>query len=202
MLQGFKLVPGYLDRSTQKALLSALRSLVKAAPFFQPEMPRSGKKMSVRMTSLGDLGWLSNSTGYHYSPVHPVTGECWPEIPSALFRVWEDLSQYPLPCDSCLINLYRDDAKMGLHADMDEYDRNAPVVSLSLGDTAVFRLGGVTRKAATRSFRLSSGDAMVLSGPMRDAYHGVDRILPGSSTLLEGGGRLNLTLRRAAWPKT
>ena len=86
---------------------------------------------------------------------------------------------------------------MGLHQDMDEGDLTAPVISISLGDTAVFRLGGVNRSDPTRSFRLASGDVCLLAGASRRAFHGVDRILPGSSQLVPGGGRINLTLRRA-----
>lgn len=86
---------------------------------------------------------------------------------------------------------------MSLHQDKDEADFTAPVVSVSLGDTAVFRLGGVQRRDATASLRLRSGDVCVLAGAARLAFHGVDRVLGGSSQLVPGGGRINLTLRRA-----
>lgn len=100
------------------------------------------------------------------------------------------------PPEACLINLYDAAARMGLHQDRDEAELSVPVVSLSLGDTALFRAGGLTRGGPTRSFRLASGDAMTLGGAGRLAFHGVDRIYPGSSTLLAEGGRINLTLRR------
>jgi alkylated DNA repair protein (DNA oxidative demethylase) len=89
---------------------------------------------------------------------------------------------------------------MGLHQDKDEEDFAAPVLSVSLGDSAVFRVGGSSRKAATRAFELKSGDVVVLGGEDRLAYHGIDRILPGTSSLLPEGGRLNLTLRRVTRP--
>jgi len=92
-------------------------------------------------------------------------------------------------------------AKMGLHQDRDEADFSAPVVSLSLGDSCLFRVGGTKRSDPTRSFRLRSGDALVLGGGARLAFHGVDRIEPGTSTLLPEGGRINLTLRRVTKPE-
>jgi alkylated DNA repair protein (DNA oxidative demethylase) len=87
---------------------------------------------------------------------------------------------------------------MGLHQDRDEEDLTAPVLSVSLGDDAVFRLGGRSRRDVTRSFPLRSGDVLVLGGASRLAFHGVDRIVPGTSDLVPGGGRINLTLRRVA----
>ena len=86
---------------------------------------------------------------------------------------------------------------MGLHQDADEADFSVPVLSVSLGDTAVFRLGGPSRRDPARTLRLSSGDICVLDGAARRWFHGVDRVLAGSSRLIPGGGRINLTLRRA-----
>src|SRR5262249_60361523 len=102
--------------------------------------------------------------------------------------------------EACLINVYAPTARMGLHQDRDEEDFAAPVVSLSLGDTCLFRVGGTRRSDPTRSFRLTSGDAVVLGGDARLAFHGGDRIMPGTSTLLPEGGRINLTLRRVRKP--
>ena len=89
---------------------------------------------------------------------------------------------------------------MGLHQDKDEEEFAAPVVSLSLGDTALFRYGGLDRRDPTRSVRLRSGDAIVFGGPARLIYHGIDRLIAGSSDLLPQGGRLNLTLRKVRRP--
>jgi alkylated DNA repair protein (DNA oxidative demethylase) len=100
------------------------------------------------------------------------------------------------PPEACLINVYDADARMGPHQDRDEQELSAPVVSLSLGDSALFRIGGLTRNAPTRSFRIESGDALTFGGPARLMFHGVDRIFAGGSTLLPDGGRINLTLRR------
>jgi alkylated DNA repair protein (DNA oxidative demethylase) len=118
-------------------------------------------------------------------------------MPALLEQLWAELCDADTPADACLINRYDAGARMGLHRDTDEADFGLPVLSISLGDTAIFRLGGLARGAPTRSFRLASGDVVVLGGDARLAYHGVDRILPGSSRLVPGGGRINLTLRRA-----
>jgi alkylated DNA repair protein (DNA oxidative demethylase) len=198
---GVMLTPGYLDRIAQSELLAAIRAVIAQAPLYVPRMPRSGKPMSVRMSNCGSLGWVTDAErGYRYQPIHPETGAPWPLIPDLLLRAWRDLSGYPHPPEACLVNFYAADARLGLHQDQDENDLAAPVVSLSLGDTALFRLGGLKRGDPTQSVRLASGDAVVLGGAGRLAYHGVDRIMPGTSTLLPEGGRINLTLRRVTPP--
>ncbi len=188
--------PGYLDRAAQEHLRDDLRALVRAAPLFTPRMPRTGKPFSVRMTNAGRLGWVSDERGYRYQAHHPETGEPWPALPALALQAWEHLSGFPAPPDACLVNHYETAARMGLHQDRDEEEFAAPVVSLSLGDTALFRYGGTERRSPTRSVRLRSGDALVFGGPARLIFHGVDRLEPGSSDLLAGGGRLNLTLRK------
>jgi alkylated DNA repair protein (DNA oxidative demethylase) len=193
---GLLLRPGYLDRAQQQALLAALQRIFEVAPLFTPRMPRSGRPFTVRMSNCGPLGWVSDERGYRYQSTHPITGRPWPPMPDVLIAAWNDLARYPLPPEACLINFYSPTAKMGLHQDRDEEDFDAPVVSLSLGDSCLFRVGGLKRSDPTRSFRLSSGDAVVLGGNTRLAFHGVDRIEPGTSTLLPEGGRINLTMRR------
>ncbi len=197
---GLRLYPGYLDRASQAALVAAVDDVLSAAPLFVPRMPKSGRPFTVRMSNCGPLGWISDETGYRYGPAHPDTGRPWPPIPPALMAIWRDLARYGAPPEACLINYYGPNAKMGLHQDRDEQDFAAPVVSVSLGDSCLFRIGGLKRGDASRSFRLGSGDVLVLGGDVRLAFHGVDRLYPGSSTLLAGGGRLNLTLRRVHAP--
>lgn len=192
--------PEYLDRLGQRNLLAALREVLAAAPLFTPRMPRSGKPFSVRMTNCGPLGWVSDQTGYRYQPTHPDTGQPWPAMPAAVLRAWDELSGDPHPPQACLVNLYDGRARMGLHQDRDEEDFSVPVVSLSLGATGLFRYGGLERGGPTRSVKLRSGDALVFGGPSRLVFHGVDRILPGSSDLLPEGERINLTLRRVTKP--
>ena len=186
----------YLSRSRQAALLHDLRNILADAPLFQPTMPRTNKPFSVRMSNCGELGWVSDQNGYRYQSEHPMTGRAWPGMPDIVRRAWYELSGYPEEAEACLVNFYDARARMGLHQDRDEDGFAAPVVSLSLGDTCVFRYGGASRGDPTGSVKLASGDALVLGGPSRLAFHGVDRILGGSSTLLPEGGRINLTLRR------
>lgn len=196
-IDGFRFYPGFLDAAQQRALLDAVLDVQNAAPPYHAAMPKSGQRMSVAMTNAGRFGWYSDRDGgYRYIRHHPETGRPWPAIPDEALAVWQTVAAYAAPPECCLINLYRGSARMGLHQDRDEQDFDAPVVSISLGDTAVFRIGGDTRKGPTRSLRLSSGDVCVLGGPARMAFHGVDRVLEGSSRLVPGGGRINLTLRR------
>lgn len=199
-LAGLRHYPAYFDNEQQKSLLEQVRHIVKAAPLFTATMPRTGQPMSVRMTSCGAWGWYADKAGYRYIPAHPVTGQPWPAIPPMLLDLWFAVGGYHAPPDSCLINFYSENAKMGLHQDRDEDDVHAPVVSMSLGDDARFRLGGLVRGGKTQSVRLQSGDAFVLSGEGRFAFHGIDRIYAAASTLLPKGGRINLTMRRVRVP--
>jgi alkylated DNA repair protein (DNA oxidative demethylase) len=185
-----------LGRAAQKSLLDDVLARAKDAPFYRPTMPKSGAPFSVEETNFGQLGWVSDAQGYRYAPDHPVTGKPWPAIPQTLLALWEEVSDYPQPPECCLVNLYRAGAKMGLHQDRDEQARDAPVLSISLGDAALFRIGSQTRKAPTTSVKLSSGDVLTFGGVARMAYHGIDRVIAGSSTLVPGGGRINLTMRR------
>ena len=193
---GVDYFPGFLDRAAQEDLRDEVWAIMAQAPLFRPRMPRTGKPFSVLMTNCGPLGWVSDESGYRYQTAHPETGCRWPQMPPPLIEAWEAIAPRAPPPEACLVNFYDSLARMGLHQDRDEDDRSTPVVSLSLGDTALFRVGGLTRAAKTSSFRLELGDAMALGGPARLAFHGVDRVIAGSSTLLAGGGRINLTLRR------
>lgn len=197
---GVTYAPGFLDAAGQAALRDDIRAVVRAAPLYTPRMPRTNKPFSVRMTNCGPLGWVSDRDGYRYQATHPETGDPWPTMPEMLVDAWSALSGYAHPPEACLINFYEAGARMGLHQDRDEEDFDAPVVSLSLGDTCVFRIGGTSRKDKTQSLKLASGDALVFGGPARLAHHGVDRIVPGTSTVLKDGGRINLTLRRVTRP--
>lgn len=195
--KGVRHIPGALDRAAQQVLLEDIRAVVGEAPLFTPAMPKTGKEMSVRMTNCGSLGWVTDKErGYRYQALHPVTGKQWPAMPSSLLDLWRTYSACPLVPEACLINFYSEDAKMGLHQDRDEDEFSAPVLSISLGDACLFRIGGTRREEKTVSFRLESGDVVLFGGESRLAFHGVDRIYPATSTLLKNGGRINLTLRR------
>ncbi|MBY5840321.1 alpha-ketoglutarate-dependent dioxygenase AlkB [Rhizobium leguminosarum] len=197
LLSGIRHLPGYLDRARQEALVEIIRTVVAEAPLYVPAMPGTGKPMSVRMTNCGPLGWVTDKErGYRYQPTHPAIGRPWPDMPQQLLDIWNDVSGYDKPPEACLVNFYSDEARMGLHQDKDEQDLKAPVVSISLGNSCLFRVGGLSRNDRTLSFKLSSGDLVVLGGAGRLCFHGVDRIHPATSTLLKNGGRINLTLRR------
>ncbi|MAU22588.1 MAG: alkylated DNA repair dioxygenase [Martelella sp.] len=195
--EGFRYLPDYLDRAAQEALVGEIRAVVAEAPLYVPTMPRTGKPMSVRMTNCGALGWVTDKQrGYRYQATHPVTGRPWPPMPASLLNLWDMLADYERPPEACLVNFYDDTAKMGLHQDSDEADFAAPVLSVSLGDTCLFRVGGTERTDKAVSLKLKSGDIVLLAGKSRLAFHGVTRTYPGTSTLLKNGGRINLTLRR------
>ncbi|MCW2284466.1 alkylated DNA repair protein (DNA oxidative demethylase) [Rhodoblastus acidophilus] len=194
---GLHLYKTALDRAAQETLRENIREILREAPLFQPVMPRTGKAFSVRMSNCGPLGWVSDRAGYRYQPEHPVTAKPWPPIPETLLRLWRDLAGYPHDPDACLINYYDPAAKMGAHQDVDEQDFDAPILSVSLGCACRFRFGGETRGGSTQSLVLESGDVLIFGGPARKMFHGVDRILAKTSTLLDPPGRINLTLRRA-----
>lgn len=198
-MTGFKILPGYFDRTAQIALVDSVLNAIDAAPLYKPTMPRTGQPLSVSMTNLGTLGWVSDRSGYRYEPCHPHTGRPWPAIPDSLLDLWSAVGTWPDLPEACLVNWYDSSARMGLHVDADEDAKLAPVVSVSLGDKARYRLGGPNRKDPTQSLVLSSGDVVVLGGDSRRFHHGVDRIYPGTSTVLPEEwrpGRINLTLRR------
>jgi len=208
---GTHYTPEYWGLAQQRSVLAELNAALKSAPLFKPTMPRTGQPWSIWMTNLGGLGWVSDRQGYRYQENHPISGHKWPAIPESLLSAWADLTGYSAPPECCLVNYYdQERSKMGLHQDRDEEAVDAPVLSLSLGDSAVFRMGGPQRRGPTQSLKLHSGDAFVFGGPARHYFHGIDRVLCGSSTLLSDdpsasspfsqGGRINITLRRVTKP--
>jgi DNA oxidative demethylase len=190
---GFRIFKGRIAPEGQAAILAAIRAVAEAAPFFAPTTPW-GKPMSVRMTAAGRYGWFTDRRGYRYIDRHP-TGVPWPPIPEPVLAEWRDLVSAERTPDCCLVNFYGERARMGLHRDADEVDLSWPVLSISLGDPATFRIGGQRRSDPTTSVLLESGDVVVMGGAARLAFHGVDRIRFGRSPLLPEGGRINLTLR-------
>jgi alkylated DNA repair protein (DNA oxidative demethylase) len=201
VMNGVILWPGVLDAPAQAALIADVFLRAEQAPFYRPAMPKTGKPFSVQETNFGPLGWVSDISGYRYQPTHPRTQKKWPAIPPALLVLWNAITGFEAPPQCCLVNLYRGAAKMGLHQDKDEAATQAPVLSVSLGDDALFRIGGTARRGPTKSVWLRSGDVLVFGGPARLAYHGIDRVAEGTSMKVPGGGRLNLTLRRVTQPK-
>jgi len=195
--EGVRHYANFLSNEQQERLISSIRTIVHKAPLFTPHMPKTGKAMSVKMTNCGVFGWVTDKKqGYRYQDFHPDTKELWPEIPNQLLEIWQELANYSDHPQACLINYYSADAKMSMHQDSDEQAFEAPVVSISLGDDCLFRVGSTKRGGKTRSLRLQSGDVLILEGASRLAFHGVDKIYPNTSLLLKDVGRINLTLRR------
>jgi len=202
--QGARLYRQHLDAATRRRLLADIVALLAEAPLFTPRMPGTGKPFSVRMSNAGKLGWVSDRAGgYRYEPRHPETGQPWPPMPELLPELWRTLTDYPAPPQAALINHYAPGARMGLHVDNDEQATDAPILSVSLGAVARFRLGGLRRRDATMSFELWPGDVLILEGPARLRYHGIDRIFLDRGEPLPaalGPGRINITLRRVHPP--
>ncbi len=200
VIDGFRHYPELLDGNAQRRLVAGVRRIIESAPLYTPRMPRTNAPFSVRMTNCGPLGWVSDRHGYRYQAAHPATGKPWPKMPDLLLDLWQAVSDYPAPPEACLVNYYAPGARLGSHRDTEEADKAAPVVSVSLGDDAIFHIGGLRRADPRTRIQLRSGDVVVLGGTARLAYHGVDRIVPGTSGLLAEGGRFNLTLRRVNPP--
>jgi alkylated DNA repair protein (DNA oxidative demethylase) len=199
---GFAHYPMYFSPTQQRALIDAISHGVAQAPFYQPTMPRTGAPLSVVMSNFGPLGWVTDREGgYRYQSGHPKTGAPWPELPTLLRGLWDDVTDGAHTPEACLINWYRADAdggrgaKMGYHVDRDENDLNAPVVSISLGDPALYRIGGQARGGKTHGVKLFSGDVVVLAGQARRCHHAVTKVYYGQSALVPKGGRINLTMR-------
>ena len=192
-VRGVEIYKGYLDSAAQAAILDEVRKVANAAPVFSPQTPY-GKPMRVRMTSAGTYGWYADRSGYRYETLHPE-GTPWPDIPGPVLDIWRELVSATRLPDCCLVNYYGEGARMGLHQDRDEADFSWPVLSVSLGDDGLFRLGNVQRGGKTESVWLNSGDVVVMGGEARLIHHGIDRIRFGSSSLLPKGGRINLTCR-------
>ncbi len=180
------------------AALAAARAVIAAAPLRHMVTPW-GKPMSVAMTNCGALGWVSEATGYRYAPLDPLSGLPWPPMPEPLASLAAEAAAAAgfagFAPEACLVNCYGPQAKMGLHQDRDEAAFDQPIVSVSLGMSASFRIGGTRRSDPTRSITLDHGDVLVFGGPSRLIHHGVDR-LTGPPHPLLGAARINLTFRR------
>jgi alkylated DNA repair protein (DNA oxidative demethylase) len=183
----------------EQALLADLESVVAAAPFRHMITP-GGFRMSVAMTNCGSLGWVSDLSGYRYAEQDPENGLAWPSLP----RSFRNLATAAAAAagftdfvpDACLVNRYDPGARLTLHQDKNERDFAAPIVSVSLGLSAVFLFGGATREQRPMRVPLVHGDVVVWGGRDRLRYHGVLAFKDGHHPLL-GNHRINLTFRRA-----
>ena len=197
MAEGAVLLRGFA-RPSESELIAALRDIAGSAPFRHMVTP-GGHSMSVAMTNCGNLGWVTDRSGYRYDANDPETGKPWPAMPAS-FRYLAGQAaaqagfQDFLP-DACLVNRYEPGARMSLHQDKDEDDFGAPIVSVSLGLPAVFLFGGLKRSDKPRRFRLEHGDVVVWGGPSRLVFHGVATLADGEHALT-GRQRVNLTFRK------
>lgn len=180
-----------------RILLEVITHVAQTAPFRHLETP-GGRRMSVAMTNVGRLGWISDRHGYRYSPLDPLTGRPWPAMSpdlTALATKAAASAGFPnFAPEACLINRYASGAKLSLHQDRDERNFDQPIVSVSLGVDARFLWGGQSRTDRPRRVALHHGDVVVWGGPARLTYHGVDTLVE-SSHPLTGTLRYNLTFR-------
>ncbi len=188
----------YLTLQQQTEILTVCRQVARQSPLFTPTM-KSGKPFNYQMTNCGDFGWISDTKGYRYSETHP-NGKPWTPIPEMIYNLTKDLANQIGEPDylpqTCLINFYQHDGKLGLHQDNSEKNLKPAIISISLGDDAIFLMGGNKRNSPTQEILLKSGDILQLFGDSRLAFHGIKKIIPGTSGLLKNGGRLNLTIRQ------
>jgi len=198
MADGAVLLRGYA-KSADTQLISDVREIVAQAPFRQMQTP-GGHQMSVAMTNCGDVGWVTDRSGYRYDPADPVAGQPWPAMPKSFVQLAAEAAAaggFPdFAPDACLINRYAPGARMSLHQDRDEQDFTAPIVSVSLGLPAVFLFGGLKRNDRPARYRLEHGDVVVWGGPSRLVFHGVAPLAEGDHALM-GRQRINLTFRKA-----
>jgi alkylated DNA repair protein (DNA oxidative demethylase) len=183
---------------TSAALLEGVESVASVSPF-RHMVTRGGYTMSVAMTNCGRVGWVSDRTGYRYSPTDPVTSGAWPSMPPAFLTLARSAAERggfaDYDPDACLINRYAVGTKLSLHQDRDEKDEWAPIVSVSLGIAATFLWGGKDRADPIRRMLLESGDVVVWGGPARFVYHGIAP-LKSAEHPLTGNARINLTFRK------
>jgi DNA oxidative demethylase len=198
MAEGAVLLRGFA-RAHEAELLAALREIEGQAPFRRMFTP-GGHQMSVAMTSCGEVGWVTDRSGYRYDGIDPDSGKPWPSMPPVFRELAEGAAREAgfagFAPDACLINRYEPGAKMSLHQDRDERDFSAPIVSVSLGLPAIFLFGGAKRTDKPQRYRLTHGDVVVWGGPSRLFFHGVARLADGEHQLL-GRQRINLTFRKA-----
>lgn len=194
LADGFFLLPAFADTAP---LLDDIEHIASQASFRHMQVG-GGKRMSVAMTNCGRWGWTSSTTGYRYSDTDPLTQLPWPAMPESFLALAASAALAtglgPFEPDACLVNRYAAGASLGTHQDRDEQDLSQPIVSVSIGASATFQLGGLKRTEPLRPVPLHDGDVLVWGGPSRLRFHGVKALKP-----LTGGPdtRYNLTFRKA-----
>lgn len=180
------------------ALLAAIPA-VEAVSAFRHLVTPGGFIMSVAMTNCGRVGWVSDRSGYRYSPTDPLSSAHWPAMPAGFVRLAQTAAAQAgfaaYDPDACLINRYLPGTRLSLHQDKDENDRSAPIVSVSLGMTATFLFGGLQRRDKCQRVPVYHGDVAVWGGVDRMRFHGVLALKDQPHPQL-GSQRINLTFRK------
>ena len=191
-----------LDIKTQVKITHCISKIIDDSPFFRPKTPRFNKSFKILITNAGEWGWKADAKGYGYVKLHPITSKNWPAIPEICFKIWKKYcSKEKLP-NSCLINFYNERATLGLHQDKDENDFSIPVLSISLGNSAVFQYG--CDKSIVKKICLTSGSIVIMKDHSRLFYHGISKVNIDKTNILHDTDpkkftkncRINLTLRR------
>ncbi len=199
LAEGATILRAFISPETARVLITQLQVIRASAPFRNMVTP-GGFRMSVAMTNCGQVGWVTDRSGYRYASRDPTTDRPWPAMPDAFRELAATAAstagfQHYVP-DSCLINRYDPGTRLSLHQDRNERDFRAPIVSVSLGLPATFLFGGLERNQRSRRVLLESGDVVVWGGPARLAFHGVAPLAEGDHPLT-GPHRINLTFRQA-----
>jgi alkylated DNA repair protein (DNA oxidative demethylase) len=179
-------------------LMNALGIILTHSPLRKMQTP-NGYTMSVRTTSCGILGWISDARGYRYERIDPYSRQPWPPMPQTFLELATTAAKQAgfndfIP-DSCLINSYEAGAKLSLHQDKNERDLAAPIVSVSLGLPAIFLFSGNIRSEKPQRLKIEHGDIAVWGGTSRMAFHGIEPLIEGTHSLT-GKQRINLTFRK------
>lgn len=198
--EGITVLPNFLSQRDQIKFVETTRQIVSEAPLTAPKM-WNGSKFKVKVTSCGSYGWFADERGYKYLTKHPLTQKPFPKMPKVFYdfakKCAEEVLLVNYKPQTCLINYYQNETgRLGLHVDDTEEDLTSPIVTLSLGDSCVFVVGGLERKDKIQKIVLHSGDVVIMHRQGRMLYHGVEKLLPGTSKLLRTGGRLSLTFRK------
>lgn len=183
----------------EEDIFKTVTKLQKDTPFRHMVTP-GGKKINVAGFSMGECGWYSDRRGYRYEKTDPMSGKPWPAIPENLMNITTDAASKAgfndfIP-DSCFVNKYEPGVRLTAHIDQDEQDFSKPIVSISLGVSAIFQIFGEKRGGKAFNIPLRSGDLLIFGGPARRLYHGVKK-LDDQSHPLTGDIRYNLTFRKA-----
>ena len=191
-----------LDEKTQVKITHSISKIIDHSPFFCPRTPRFNKPFNILITNAGKWGWKADAHGYGYIKTHPLTGKSWTNIPKIFFKIWKHYCSNDQLPNSCLINLYNKKSTLGLHQDKDENDFSIPVLSISLGSSALFNYGN--NKSTIKNICLTSGSVVLMKDHSRLFYHGISKVYMDKINVLHTTNpkkfgrdcRINLTLRR------